>query len=54
MYLYLPWVIVFTSIALLAPKVDLGARRRATPPALPMRTARPSGAVVPVPEERAG
>lgn len=43
MYLYLPWVIVFTAVALLAPKVDFGPRRRrAAPAALPARTERPT------------
>lgn len=41
MYLYLPWVIVFTAVALLAPKVDFGPRRRHAPPStLPARTTR--------------
>lgn len=45
MYLYLPWVIVFVAVALLAPKRDFGPRRRrAEAMSLPARTAQPRAA----------
>ena len=37
MYLYLPWVLVFAAIALLAPRVALAARTTGSPAPLPVR-----------------
>jgi hypothetical protein len=42
MYLYLPWVLVFAAIALLAPRSALPTRTRDAAPTLPARTREPA------------